>query len=406
MFAQARWLNVRRVVVYPRIFLLVYVIAIVGLLVGSPHLIDPFGNPVGTDFMSGWAAGKLVLAGEPAAAYDYARHLAAERAALPWSAGAVVPYFVWPDPPMFLLVAAGLALLPYGVALAAWLSATLLAYLATIRAIMPDRRALVAALAFPAVFVNIGHGQNGFLTTALLGGGLLLLERRPAVAGILIGLLAYKPQFGLLVPLALLAGGHWRAILAAVLTVIAITLLSWALLGSETWQAFFASGTRTKELLLEQGGLNWAKFQSTFSAVRLLGGSTATAYAAQGLLAVVTAAAVIWAWRRPVDHGLKYAALATGTIMVTPFVFDYDLVVLALPIAWLSAEGLRRGFLAWEKLGLLAVWITPLVSRLLAQHLGVPIAPFVLTMLLILIVRRIAASAGAESLAAPAADAP
>src|SRR5207248_327842 len=158
----------------------------------------------------------------PAAAYDYARVSAVQLGALPWREGAAVPIFPWHYPPMFLIIVAGLALLPYGTALAAWLAATLLAYPATVRAIPPDRPAIMAALAFPAVFVNLGHGQNGFLSTALLGGGLLLLGRRPALAGFLLGLLAYKPQLGLLLPLALLAGSHWRAMIVAGLTVIAM----------------------------------------------------------------------------------------------------------------------------------------------------------------------------------------
>src|SRR5438552_2495725 len=142
LFAQARWLDLARVVVYSRIFLAVFALAAVGFLAASPRLIDPFGKPIGTDFIAFWSAGKLVLGGDPAAAYDYARVSAVQLGALPWREGAAVPIFPWHYPPMFLIIAAGLALLPYGAALAAWLSATLLAYLATIRAILPDRRAI------------------------------------------------------------------------------------------------------------------------------------------------------------------------------------------------------------------------------------------------------------------------
>ena len=394
-FSQARWLNSRRVVVYPRIFVAVYAVAIVALLAASPHLIDPFGKPIGTDFLSIWAAGKLAVSGEPAAAYDWARHFAVQRDALAWANGQAIPVSAWHYPPMFLIIAAGLAFLPYAAALAVWLSATLLAYLATIRAIIPDRRALIAALAFPAVFVNLGHGQNGFLTAGLLGGGLVLLDRRPGLAGVLLGLLAYKPQFGLLVPLVLLIGGHWRAMILAALTVIVTVLVSWALLGSETWYAFIGSLAHTKGFLLEQGAPGWAKLQSTFAAVRLLGGSIASAYAAQALVAALATAAVVWAWRQPVELALKSAALVTATVMVTPFVLDYDLIVLALPIAWISAAALRQGFLPWEKIGLFAAWMLPLLSRLIGQHLGLPTAPIVLALLLALILRRVAASAGA-----------
>ena len=128
--------------------------------------------------------------------------------------------------------------LPYGWGLSIWLAASLAAYLAALRAILPRPETPLIALAFPAVFVNIGHGQNGFLTAALLGGALHLLDRRPWLAGVLIGLLAYKPQFGVLIPVALLAAGRWRTIGAAVATVAALLAVSFVMLGGGVWHAF------------------------------------------------------------------------------------------------------------------------------------------------------------------------
>ncbi len=117
-FSEAAWINRRRAVAYPRIFLVIYTIAIVAVLALSLHMIDPTGKPVGTDFMDVWAAGKLALAHKPDAAYDYAQHAAVQQAALPWPKGKVAPFYGWHYPPMFLMVAAALALLPYGIALA------------------------------------------------------------------------------------------------------------------------------------------------------------------------------------------------------------------------------------------------------------------------------------------------
>src|SRR6201999_1961959 len=111
-------------------------------------------------------------------------------------------------------------------------AASLAAYLATIRAILPRPETLLIATAFPAVFVNVGHGQNGFLTAALLGGAMQLLDRRPWLAGVLIGLLAYKPQFGVLIPVALLASQRWSSIVAAAATIAALVAISFATLGS------------------------------------------------------------------------------------------------------------------------------------------------------------------------------
>jgi alpha-1,2-mannosyltransferase len=385
--ARASWLNEERVTVYACIFVCLYVLIAIVWIGLSPGLIDPQGKPLGADFMTVWAAGKLALAGEPAAAYDYARHFEVQRQALPWTSDQTAPYFGWHYPPFFMLVAAVLALVPYGAALAAWTAATLPVYLAAIRAIVPYRRWLLFALAFPAVFVNLANGQSGFLTAGLLGLGLVLLETRPILSGVLFGLLAYKPQLGLLLPLALIVDRRWHAFTAAALTTVGASLLSYVVLGAETWRAFVSSVTLTRSFVLEQGAMGWEKLQSAFAAMRMLGADIETAYAVQASVSLCAAAAVIWVWRRPVAMPLKNAALVIGTLLATPYVMDYDLTLLALPIAWLAVEGLRTQFLDWEKTVLLGTWLLPIVSRQIGSF-GVPIAPIALLLLLVFIIRR------------------
>jgi hypothetical protein len=122
----------------------------------------------------------------------------------------------------------------------------------------------------------------------------------------------------------------------------------------------------------------------------MLGGAIETAYTVQVGAAVAATLAVLWIWHHPVSMGLKGAALVTATLLVTPYVLDYDLILLALPIAWLSMEGLRTGFLGWEKTALLIVALLPFVSRGIGSA-GIPVAPIVLLLLLGLIVRRVLA---------------
>ena len=196
-------------------------------------MIDRCGKPIGTDFSNTYAAGTLAWAGKPSNAYDPARHFAAEKAVF---GGRDVPFYGWHHPPLFFAVAVIIAAVPYGWGLAIWQAASLAGYLAAINAIVRRPEARLIALAFPAVFVNIGHGQNGFLTAALLGGALHLLDRRPWPAGMLIGLLANKPQFGVLIPLALL--GRWTTIGAPAATVVALVAISLVTLGSGLWHAF------------------------------------------------------------------------------------------------------------------------------------------------------------------------
>ena len=382
---QGAWLARRRLIAYSVIFVAVYVVVFGVWLAASNGGIDPNGKPVGPDFINVWAAGTLALIEQPAGAYDYNVHHAAQKAAFD---GAQVPYFGWHYPPMFLLLALPLALLPYLASLGVWLLATLGLFLLTVYRILPRREALLPALAFPGVFVNLGHGQNGFLTAALLGGGLLLLERRPMLAGVLFGLLTYKPQFGLLIPLVLLFSRRWDTIIMAGGTAALVAMASLLLFGPETWIAFIDSLALTREVIVEQGVTGWHKIMSVFAAARMWGADIELAYLAQAAVAVCAAATVLRLWTPAVPHGLKCAALVAATPLLTPYVLDYDLVILALPIAWLAADGLKRGFLPWEKLTLAAVWLLPLVARLAGLGLSLPLTPPLLMILLLVIYRR------------------
>jgi hypothetical protein len=387
--AKGDWIDAERTRNYPRMLVCFYALAIALTLGFSHGLIDFTGKNVGTDFLGFWAAGKQALAGAPASPYDYAAQRAAERAALPWKPGAEVPFYAFLYPPMFLLAAAALAMLPYGWALLCWCAATLAAYLAALRRILPQRGALVAALAYPGAFVNLGNGQNGFALVGLFGFGLLLLETRPVAAGALFGLMAYKPQFGLLLPFALLAGAHWRAMLSAGVTVVLLAGLSFTVFGPSPWLAFLASLEPTRHDMLEQGAAGFEKFVSIFATMRLLGGGVSLAYAAQAACALAVAAATLPLWRRgKASLPLKGAALVTASLMIAPHALDYDLALLALPIAWLAELGLREGFHPWEKTTLLAAFLLPLISRLTGIGLNLAIAPFVMGALLWIIVRR------------------
>jgi len=287
------WLTPARARGYSLILLGLYVLAVAGWIASSDGLIDRNGKPLGTDFSNVYAAGELTWQHHAAEAYEPALHHAAEKAVF---GGREVPFYGWHYPPFFFAVAVTVAATPYGWGLSIWLATSLLAYLAAMRAILPRPETLLIAAAFPAVFVNVGHGQNGFLTTALLGGALHLLDRRPWLAGVLIGLLAYKPQFGVLIPIALLAGGRWRTIGAAVTTIAGLVALSFVTLGGEVWHGFANSMSFTQTVVLEQGGTGWEKIQSIFSAVRVWGGSIQFAYAVQIALAALLAASLAWLW--------------------------------------------------------------------------------------------------------------
>ena len=301
-------------------------------LLQGQWLADPSGQPIATDFVNVWAAGRQTLAGESAAVYDVALHKAAEVAAVGHDFDGQYP---WLYPPTFLFVAVSLALLPYVTAAAVWLVFTFPAYLMVVRAIVRHRLGMLLACAYPGLLANAVVGQNGFLSAALLGGALLLLPGSPIIAGCLIGLLAFKPHLGILLPIVLVAGGHWRAIAAATATFGLLALSSWIAFGPDAWMAFFQSLPTASQSTLEQGRAEWGKLQSAYGVVRMMGGTSAIAWAVQGVLAGAVAVVLAALWRSKASFDLKAAALAAGIVMVVPYIFLYDLVILAVVMAFL-----------------------------------------------------------------------
>jgi alpha-1,2-mannosyltransferase len=388
-----QWLTAERARSYSLILLVFYAIAIVGWIALSDGLVDRNGKPVGTDFSSFYAAGSLVLDGRAGDVYDMAAHYAREQQTF----GAATPYYGWLYPPIFLLLATPLALLPYPLALATWQGGTFALYLAVIAAILRRPRRdggaiaqlwLPVAAAFPAVFINLGHGQNGFLTAGLLGAALVALPQRPVLSGILFGLLAYKPQFAVVIPVALLAAGQWRTILAAVATVIALAGATYLAFGPELWWAFAASTETSRKLLLEQGDVGFEKLQSVFAAVRMLGGGISLAYIVQGIASVLAVGSVAWIWRSPRDRDLKAALLMVATLLASPHVLDYDLMILAPAMAFLVAASFAGGFRGFEISLLAAAWMVPLLARVAAGLTGIPLGLLMLLALYVFMMRR------------------
>jgi len=366
------WLTRERVRAVALVMLTVSMLAAGYLAATSDGLNDRFGRPLGTDFSNVYAAGTYALDGQPAAPFDPARQYVREQAIF----GPATPFYGWHYPPFFLGLAALLATMPYWLALLVWQGVTLALYLWSLKTILGPRDAmwLLLALAFPAVFINLGQAHNGFLTAALFGAALAQLDKRPWLAGLLFGFLAYKPQFGLLIPLALIAAGRWRAVAAAAATVAMLTLAVTLAFGTGVWTAFLASTQFTRDIVLEHGGTGWYKIQSVFAWARMWGGGVTLAYLMQGAETAAVAGALIWLWRSPAAYPLKAAALAVGCLLATPYSLDYDLMLLAPAIAYLCADGMTRGFAPWQKTMLAALWIVPLVSRSVAEATLIPLA--------------------------------
>jgi hypothetical protein len=253
-----------------------------------------------------------------------------------------------------LFVAAALAVLPYMLAAIVWLTVTLAIYAATLGGILGGRAGVLFALGFPGVLWNATAGQNGYLTAALIGGTLGLLERHPALAGVCLGLLSYKPQFGLLFPLVLIADRRWLTLAVAAAVAIGIAVASWFAFGSASWQAFIHWMPITSRIVLGEGGGDFSRLQSLFGLVRSHGGSAQLAWTVQAISSLAVAAAITWLWRSTLPYDLKAAGLACGVLLATPYLYMYDVVVLAVAAAFLLRYALEHGFLASELAGFFA----------------------------------------------------
>lgn len=346
---------------------------------------------LGADLRSVWFAATLAVKGDAATVFDPLAFAAAYQA----FNGTAVAFPAFPYPPHALLLYLPLTVLPFVAAYSLWVAATfaLLAWAACRRSPRPLIAGLVL-LASPAALTNLGGGQNGFLSAALLCGGLLLLERRPWLAGILFGLLTYKPQLGIVLPFVLLAGGHYRSIAAAVATAAIVVLASVVLFGLEPWSRFFALSAPIQVQYLEQGvGTFMMMAPSTFMAGRVLGLPLAVDYALQAVVAVAAIAGAVWAVRRKAPPELKAAVVLVATVLAPAYLFSYDLCLVA--VAQVLLAPLVPGFGRKERLLHAGVWLIPIVMIPFAQ-VSLPVAPVLLGLLFWSLLRRVNASIGAD----------
>jgi len=311
-----------------------YAVVVISFLVQGAWISDPQGAPLVTDFLPVFLAGKLALAGHAVVAYDpIAFHPVQARFVGHPFAG----FLGWHYPPIYFAVAIVLSLLPYAAAFLIWVTATVAGFAGVTYAITRRAAPIVFMLALPPVLACVLVGQNGFFTAALLGAMLLCLPARPVLAGLLLTALTFKPQFGILLPFALLAGGYWRSVgVAALLTI------AWVGIGHAVWpelfQGFLHYLPQTSQAVVEQGTTGWRKLQSIYAVARLLGAGDPFAWMLQATLIAVLLAGCVLLWRGRSSFALKAAGLSASALLATPYIYFYDLPVLAVPLAFLLRE--------------------------------------------------------------------
>lgn len=373
------WLIVRRVRVYPRLILAMFVLG--GLIYALTFRggLDGSGRPPGTDFIAFWSAGRLALDGHAADAWDLSLIGAFQLDVYPGLSGPTQ----WAYPPTTLPLVMLFGALPYLVAYTAWVVVGLALYLGALSPLLRRKSAYAwpMALAFPGLWLGIPSGQIQFFVAALIGAALVLLPRRPVLAGILIGLLVIKPQLGVLIPLALVAGRQWRAFAAAATTSAVAVVGSTAVFGVSALDIWWSSLGVLGDAI-DDGTAPVYKFVTPYMGMRLLGLSEGLSLAAHALMALVTGWVVWMLWRRTHDPFVRGSATVVGTFLTTPYAADYDLAVLAFPIAWMAVLGLQHGWLRGDRNLLVATWILPMVAAPIALLTHVTVVPFLMALLL------------------------
>lgn len=365
---------------------------------------DAGGSLAGGDFKVFWAAARLVAEGRVAELYDIRAFggFQAELLGEPWRAERFTPF---PYPPHALILFLPLAVLPYGAALGLWLAAGCVLFVLAGGAGRP-RSLAVLLLGAPALTIALVAGQTGLFSAALLIGGIRLMGARPVLAGILFGLLTFKPHFGLLIPVAVLAGGHWRSFLAAAATAVLLAVAGAVLFGAALWPDYLQFSQEMgsgylAELTRTEGPGFGGMHASVFSAVYSLGAGFAAAGLAQAAAAIAAAAAVAVAWRRADAAPWRLPLIATLAFAASPYAFVYDMPLLAFAVAAAGGAMVRSGLRPGELLALAAVWVLPVAGPPVIG-LGVPIAPLAVAGLAFVLWRRTATPALTPGVGAPA----
>ena len=335
-----------------------------GYLATSAAPYDGLGYLIGRDFVNTWMGARSALAGGPASWFDFDTY----NAVLAAQFYPEFPHHNWSYPPHLLLMTWPLAFLPYLPGYLVWCAIGMAVYLLAASDGGRRKERLYMLAVAPAVWMNIFAGQNGFLTSALMSAGLAQLGRRPILSGICFGLLTIKPQLGLLLPLMLVLTGQWRAIAAAVVTTAALVVATGLLFGFDIWPQYVRMALPVQSEILTQGqGIFTMMMPTVFMNARIAHLPLDVAWALQGAASLAAVAAVVWTYWRRRDPVLSVALFVTATFLVTPYAFNYDMVVFGWVIALLHEQG---GEPLDDRLAM-AVWTLPITAMLLGLF-GIP----------------------------------
>jgi hypothetical protein len=332
------------------------------------------------DFCWMWVSGKLAASSDPSLIYSPAAFTEALRTLL----GTDRCHFLhFSYPPTILFFTYPLGLLPYIPAFLVWMVATLALYLAAVYTIVPRPAAVIAALTPLAVPLNVLLGHNGFLTAGLIGWSLILVERWPWLCGMVVGLLSYKPHFGILFPFVFLASRNWRVLASAAAMSTFLGVAAGFEFGYQAWESFINLLHERNSALSTDGVI--LVLQSVYGSLDWAGATIWFSWTVHLTVALLVTIAICVVWTSRIPRNLKASILCVGVVTVTPYALQYDLCILSIAVALFVKDGLSSGFLPGERTAVLIC-----LAALLLWFAEIRIGPVVYGVLLLLIARRIA----------------
>lgn len=391
--ADRHWINANTVRKSSKVMLCVFVLIFaLGAWVTNGFTDTRITGPA-SDFSVFWGASHIALHGHPLDAYDIDKIMVVINQYGTLEAGSerILP---WLYPPTFLLLVLPLSLLPLWPSYLLFMLATGWFYVKATIGLLGDKvdarqHAWMSVVSSPAVFVTVLMGQNSMLTAGLAATAVAWLGKRPVLAGIAIGLLAIKPQLALLFPVVLLVTRAWKTMASAAVTAVLFSAISIAVCGWDTVPAFLQSAHWAETNLVEHGGTAWYVMPTFLAAARAAGIGIKIAYAIQASVAVLALLATAYVWRCTTDTGLRIAALATATLLISPYVRAYELTWFVVAIAGYVRHGIRFGLSSTERTLLLAAWLLPVFEFTNPLFHLPQVGPLFLVAMMVMIVQRV-----------------
>lgn len=324
----------------------------------------------GRDFVNVWTAGHLVRSGDFATLYDVEAYRAFQRSMFGPIAGHNYSY-----PPVSFPLAAALSMLPYSLALAAWIAGTGAFFAYACRRWWPVRAGPSwLVLLTPAALLNIWAGHYSFVLGGLFLLGWQRLDRHPVQAGVLFGCMLIKPHLALMVGVALLARREWRAVATGALTALTLVALTGLAFGWQLWSEFLFGVGRFQSSLIDAGQEFFGLMStSTATALHRFTDAESVVAAVQLALALGAAAAVALAARSGCSTRRLALFAATCTFVALPYGFNYDLTVVMVAAATVLVEARRP----WQRIAGGAAFLCPMLGMVAAAW-SIPLIPLAL----------------------------